>query len=323
MPLIAVTGASGHLGAAVVRVALDAGHRVRAVDLRSGPGLEGLNVDFAAADVLDDDAITRALTGVELAFHLAGIISVTGDVGGQVWRTNVEGTAATARAALQAGVRRFVHCSSVHAYDLEQAGPYLDETAPRAEAAHLPVYDRSKAAGEQAVRGAIAQGLDAVMVNPTGIIGPLDFGLSRMGRVFLALRQRRLPALVEGAFDWVDVRDVADGLLRAAELGSTGENYLLSGKRLSVMELAQLAASITGVDPPRFVVPMAVARLWGPLGNWLGRRTGSPLVFTGESLHALRHSPEVRSDKAASDLGYQARPIRETVSDLYEWFDRR
>ena len=171
---VAVTGAYGHVGANLVRALLDAGHSVRAVDLREGPALAGLDVTFARADVLDVDSLRPAFDGVEVVFHLAAKISIAGDPDGSVRAINVDGVRNAASAALDAGVRRFVHVSSIHAFDCDQPG-VIDETSARALRPELPAYDRSKAAGEQALRTVIDRGLDAVIANLTGVIGPYDF----------------------------------------------------------------------------------------------------------------------------------------------------
>src|SRR5690606_27232462 len=150
-------------------------------------------------------------------------------------------------AGLAVGVRRLVHCSSIHAYDVEEcAGEPVSERSPRATRATLPAYDRSKAAGEDEVRRVVERGLDAVVINPTAVVGPIDEQPSRVGRVLRALWRRRLPALVDGGFDWVDVADVVAGLRAAADRGRTGENYLLSGHRRSFRELAEIASACAG-----------------------------------------------------------------------------
>ena len=321
--LAVVTGASGHVGNVLVRNLLRAGLRVRALDTQFGASLEGLDIDRITASVLDRAGIRRAVSGADVVFHLAGIISVTGDPTGQMWSVNVDGTSAVAEAALAAGVSRFVHCSSVHAYDLEQAGAGLDEAGPRAVAAHLPAYDRSKAAAETVIGDAIDAGLHAIIVNPTGVIGPFDFGTSRMARVLIALRQRRLPATLEGEFDWVDVRDVADALMAAAQRGTVGSNYLVGGRQASLDELAHLAGEVTGVAPPPVRLPMWFARMWTPLATSAGRRTGNPMWYTADSLHALRFPPNLRTRKAEMELQYRPQPLAGTLADFYSWSERR
>jgi dihydroflavonol-4-reductase len=233
----------------------------------------------------------------------------------------VDAVANVAGAALRNGARRMVHCSSVHAFDIERGGGALNEDSPRAVRPALPVYDRSKAAGEARVQEAIARGLDAVIVNPTGLIGPYDFEPSRMGHFFLGLRQRRLRAVVAGTFDFVDVRDVAATLVAASTSGRSGASYLVPGHRLSLLDLSRLAARVTGAAAPRLVVPMALARLGARAGSLFGGRVDSSRLLTPEGLHALRARPSVLSRRAELELGHRPRPIEETVTDLYRWFD--
>jgi len=317
---ILVTGANGHVGGNLVRALLARGETVRALIHRSKDALEGLEVDLVHGDVRMPDTLSAAMAGVDIVFHLAALISIDGPHGGLVDSINVDGARNVAEAALGAGVRRLVHCSSVHAYMQSPLDQPLDERRPKVSGARHPAYDLSKAAGEAEIRRVIARGLDAVIVNPTGIIGPYDFAPSRMGQVFVQLQRRGLAALVNGGFDWVDVRDVAAGLIAAAERGRTGENYLLPGHRLSVREVAALSASITGVAPPRFDVAMPLARAAAPFALGFSRLAKRPPLFTPESLAALRGNRAVSSDKARAELGYQPRPIAETIADTYRWF---
>jgi dihydroflavonol-4-reductase len=316
-----VTGASGHLGGNVVRALVATGVPVRAVDVRRGAALQGVEAEFITADVLDPAALEKAFAGTEFVLHLAAKISIAGDPDGSVRRVNVEGVRHVAEAARAAGVRRLVHCSSVHAYDAGAGGAAVREDGPRATDPALPAYDRSKAAGEDELRRVVDRGLDAVILNPTGMIGPVDPEPSRMGRVFLALFRGRMSVTVHGAFDWVDVRDVVAALMAAAERGRTGENYLIGGHRASVGDLGRLAAEVSGRTPPRFAVPLppvqlaarAAVRLAGP------RRAGR-LLLTPESLHALATDPRVDGSKAAAELGHRPRPLAETIADLHASF---
>lgn len=319
---IAVTGAAGHLGGVLVRDLIHRGHDVRAIDLSFSQALEGLNLEFVQADVLDEDEMMAALEGTDAVCHLAAIISVTGDPTGIVTAVNTQGPGIVADAALAMGVSRMVHCSSVHAFDLTRASDPLTESSERSVNPALPAYDRSKWMGEQAVRERIERGLDAVIVNPTGIIGPYDFGPSRMGQVFLAIRDGRLPATIDGGFDWVDVRDVSAGIISAITNGVAGDNYLLSGQWWSIPDLALVAAGISGVDAPGSVLPTWAAQAWGPIGTALARRNNSALSMTTESIHALINSPQVSSLKAQATLGYTPRPTEQTIADTYQWFDQ-
>jgi dihydroflavonol-4-reductase len=318
--LSVVTGGNGFVGASLVRALLDRGDRVRVVDKRTTESLAGLDVEQMQIDVRDAKSLETAFVGADTVFHLAAVISIVGDPTGEVQGTNIDGPRNASRAALTCGVKRFVHCSSVHAFDLEYCGPELTETAERAAGLHAPAYDRSKNAGEEQVRAAIGEGLDAVIVNPSGIIGPNDYEPSRLGELLVQMRDRTLPVNIRGAFDFVDVRDVVAGMLAAERSGRTGENYLLSGHRLSMHEVAELAEKITGVEGPRISMPISIITGLAPLFLRLTPEGETPLI-TPDSVHALRYSPSICHQKASKELGYSARPLFETIRDTYAWFE--
>lgn len=321
---VVVTGASGHVGSNLVRALLRRGDHVRVMVRGQHRSLEGLEVERVTGDVRDEASLRAAFADAEIVYHLAAVISITGDPTGMVRAVNVDGTRRVAEAALAAGVRRLVHCSSVHAFDLYRpdiAGP-VDETWHRVpDAASHFAYDRSKAAGEAAVREVIARGLDAVILHPSGIVGPYDFGPSRMGRVLLGLYHRTLPSLIDGGFDFVDVRDVVQGLTAAAEQGRTGESYLVTGHFLGVPELARVAERITGVRPPRLKAPIWLCRVGVPFAAAYGKLRRQEPLYTHESLAVLETRGRFDWGKAQRELGYSARPTEDTLRDTYAWFD--
>lgn len=314
----AVTGAAGYVGVNLTRLLVDEGWAVRALDARPASDLStDPSVRHITADVRDRAALDAAFEGVDLVFHLAARISLaTHD--DLAWQVNTTGPATVAAAARSHGIR-MVHCSSVHAFDLARARPVLDESSPKAVTADRPLYDRSKAAGEANVQAEVAKGLDAVIVNPTGIIGPVDPHLSRINLVLRDAGAGRVPAIVKGGFNWVDVRDVALGLLAAADRGRTGENYLLAGWRESLYDLTWIAARAGGHRGPAIALPLPAVRLLAPLGEAIGRRVGSDL-FTDASLGALADDPVVDGRKAVRELGFAARPLEVTIADLVASF---
>ncbi len=321
---VVVTGATGHIGANLVRSLLKAGQPVRALCHNPGHNrsLEGLEIERVAGDVLEPASLRAAFEGAEVVYHLAAKISIVGDPTGEVWATNVAGARNAAEAALHCGVRRYVHVSSCHAFDMNRKGEAISEEAPRPGPGH-PVYDRSKFAGEGQVRRVVEQGLDAVIVNPAGVLGPHDYGPSRMGQFFLKLIRQELPALVAGGFHWVDSRDLAQGLMAAAERGRSGANYLLVGQWLSVEDLAGMAAVVTGVSTPAFVSPMWAARLGAPFVAAIHKLSGAEPLYTAEGLHALRAHKVMSAAKAEADLGWSPRSIQETVEAVYASFAER
>lgn len=318
-----VTGATGHLGANLVRALIDRGEHVRALVRRDSCALAGLKgVDQVYGDVLSPKTLVPALKGADSVFHLAAKISIWGDPDGTVFRVNVEGTENVLQAALRSGVERFVHCSSVHALDLYGSRQsVIDETVPLANAeSGATAYDCSKAEGERRVHAAIDLGLDAVIVNPTGVIGPVDFGPSRLGQVLLDLRDRRLPSLTGGGFDFVDVRDVAAGMIGARDRGCKGENYLLGNRTVTVLELATFAEQATGSVPPRFCCPLWLARASAIFAEIGARLTGSNPLYTRESIQILSFAGQISHQKAEREIGFEVRPIEQTVEDIYRHF---
>lgn len=322
---VTVTGASGHVGANLVRTLVARGDRVRVVVRARTEALEGVDVERVQGDVRDPASLRAAFAGSEVVYHLAAVISISGDPSGLVRAVNVDGARNAAEAALAAGVRRFVHCSSVHAFDLYRRGDAaapIDERWPRVPdyPPHF-AYDRSKAAGEAAIREVMGRGLEAVILHPSGVVGPYDFGPSRMGRVLLQLYRRTLPSLVKGAFDFVDVRDVVDGLVAAADRGRAGENYLVTGNHVRLSELGAAVQAITGVRPPRLSAPIWMARLGVPFFAVVGKVQRAEPLYTHESLSVLQSRYKFDCAKAGRDLGYAPRPLADTLRDTYAWFE--
>jgi dihydroflavonol-4-reductase len=323
--LAVVTGGAGYIGTNLATDLIAAGHRVRVVDRREPVTAKNQGAMWIPADVRDPVAMRRAFDGADVAYHLAALISVAGPLGGRVESVNVAGARVVAEAALETGVPRLVHCSSVHAFDVgsRSTGP-VDETCPRATDPRLPAYDRSKAAGEAEVRHVVARGLDAVVVNPTAVLGPADEAPSRMGAVLLAMWRGWMPVLPGGGFDWVDVRDVVAALCAAQARGRTGESYLVTGTRLSAGELSARAAVVDRRARPARAMPDWPLRAVSPAATVLARYTrrwaGSALLPTREALAALRAFPLVSGAKAVAQLGYRPRPIEQTLADLHTWY---
>lgn len=323
-----VTGANGFVGSVLVRELLAQGRSVRAIVGSSCRGLEELDLEIIKADVRDPHSLRAAFDGAVSVFHLAGLISLTGDQGGRVTDTNVGGARNAARAALDAGVHRYIHCSSIHAFDLTDTSSVVDETTRRVGASH-PIYDRTKAMGEAAVQQVVQAGLPAIIINPSGVIGPGDHRPSRIGQALLDLEGRKLPALIPGGFNWVDVRDVCAGAIAAEECGRVGENYLLSGRWHSTRHLASFGEEITGTAPPRFDLPLwlvrSLVKFWAGW-DWASRRKPQDSEApawrpNSDAVSALRGARDISYAKAQKELGYKPRAIRTSVHDAYRWFD--
>jgi dihydroflavonol-4-reductase len=319
---ILVTGAAGHIGNVLVRKLLEHGEKVRALILpgEDTTSLQGMDVEKTEGNVLDLSSLWKSFRGVRGVFHLAGIISIMPGENPMLRKVNVQGTVNVLKAAMQAGVERLMYTSSIHALARVAHGQMVDESVGYDPNNPYGAYDRSKAEATLEVQKAAAAGLNAVIVCPTGVIGPYDFRRSMMGDVIRTAAQRRLSPYVEGAYDFVDVRDVADGMIAAAEQGQTGESYILSGQRISVRYLLETVREVTGRGFPSFKIPFPLAEFAARFTPWYYRTARAIPRFTPYSLEVLQSNSVISHAKATRELGYQPRPLYESVHDAIQWF---
>ncbi|MDC0255177.1 NAD-dependent epimerase/dehydratase family protein [Bacteriovoracales bacterium] len=322
--IVAVTGASGHLGNNFIRLLLAENYSVRVLVLPGckvgGSSLKGLDVQIFIGSVLQKETLTGFINGADFVVHLAGVISIDGDKDGLVEKVNVEGTANVAEMALEMKVKRLVYMSSIHVYDFLQYDRPIDETFMEANIDTHGFYSYSKVLGEREVRKRVEKGLDAIILNPTGIIGPYDYEQSRMGRFFLDIYNNKLPSIISGGFHYIDVRDVAETIIKAMHKGKTNESYILSKGFYSMRELYEISNKITGLKIPLLEIPLGVAYLGIPFSKLVSLIKGEEALITEESLCTLNTNPFLSCEKAKRDLGFETRPIEETLEDIYYWF---
>lgn len=320
--VVLVTGATGHIGNVLVRRLLEKGAKVRALVL---PGedmaaLEDLAVEKVMGDVLDPSSLWESFEGAGYVFHLAGVISILPGENSRMRRVNVEGTVNVLNAALHSSVKRLVYTSSIHALARVPSGRVVDENIPYDCQNPYGAYDRSKAEATFEVQEAARAGLDAVIACPTGVIGPYDFRSSMMGNIIRAAAQCRPIFYVDGAYDFVDVRDVADGLIAIAEKGKAGESYILSGQQISVDALLETVHQITGQRFRRFKVPLSLAKFLAHFAPFYYRLSKTSPRFTPYSVEVLQSNSLISHAKATYELDYHPRPLCESVSDAIRWF---
>jgi len=319
--MILVTGAAGHLGNVLVRELIAAGEKVRALVYPGEPlsSLQGMLIEVIVGDVRDRELMNRAMQGIDSVFHLAGIIAIRPGMEEIMQQVNVEGTRTVAEVALENKIRRFIHVSSVHAFRRESSATLVDETTPLALDSPPGSYDRTKAEGTKIVLDLVRRGLNAIVVCPSGIIGLHDYTGSEMGKALLSFSNNKPDILVDGSYDFVDVRDVVRGLILAREKGVTGEIYILSGAYASVENLRLMAQAATGTKSPKIMVPIRFAifclGLFQGLVSWLKIKSR----YTVYSLQTLLESSAFSSLKARRELGYQARPLADAVTDFINW----
>ena len=317
-----VTGATGYIGGVLVRALADRGDPVRAVFHERSGIFEKRGVEWVRGDVLDRDSMVAAFRDADVVFHLASLVSIDPRMADRMRAVNVAGVRNVVEAAFACRVRRLIHFSSIRAYNQFPLDEVLDETRDRVGGLPRPAYDRSKALGGDEIRHGIERGLDAVILNPTGVLGPYDRGPTGVGQFFVDLQRREVPMLIAGGFDCVDVRDVVEATLAAETRGRSGENYILGGQWHSVPELARFSEAVTGIPAPRFVCPVALARFWAPFQMaWDRLQARSPL-YTPDALHHIsRSNRRVSSAKAQVELGFAPRPVTDSVRDAYRWFE--
>lgn len=320
---IAITGATGHLGAALVRVLAADGHQIRVLVREDTRALRGLTLETVRGDLLRTTDLDQLMRNAEVVFHLAARISLDGDHRGEVFRTNVLGTREVMAACVRAGVRRLIHFGSVHAFQAPSADQVFDESCPLA-GPDAYAYERSKgqALGEVLDMGRSGQ-LETIALCPTAVIGPWDVKPSRQGGMLHDLWRGRLPFLPRGGFNWVDSRDVGRAAAAAMTAGTSGEAYLLSGQYATVEELALMSREIIDRPIPVRIMPDAVLNTIAPLATWWSRWRQTEPVITREALDHLRNGhPRISHQRASADLGFYPRPLEKTLLDTWQWFSQ-
>jgi dihydroflavonol-4-reductase len=316
-----VTGATGHIGNVLVRKLIERGEKVRALILPNEcrESLQGLDVEAVEGDILNERSLYESMRDVKGVFHLAGVISIMPGSNEVMRKINIEGTRNILRVARQMKVGKFVYTSSIHAIKRVEEG-IIDETLPYDPNNPYGEYDRAKAEATLEVQQAAQAGLEAVIACPTGVIGPYDFRGSLMGGVIHEAARSRPTFYVDGAYDFVDVRDVADGLIAAAEKGRRGESYIFSGHKITVRYLLETVREITGHRFFTMRIPFDLAKfvsLFTPMYYSVAKV--SPR-FTPYSLEVLRSNANISHAKATRELGYTPRPLYESIRDAVKWF---
>jgi dihydroflavonol-4-reductase len=317
----AVTGATGHLGNVLVRELTARGKKVRALVVGNDDRrpLEGSGAEVAVADVTEASSLVSAFAGVDVVFHLAGIVSISSGARERMRLVNVEGTRNVTLACKAAQVKRLVYTGSVHGLTEPTPGGVLDETAGFDPALAVGDYGRSKAAASKVVLEAVQGGLDAVLVLPAGVTGPRDYRLSEMGEMVRMFGQGTMKAAIAGGYDFVDVRDVALGHVLACERGRRGESYILNGEHLTVKRALAVLADATGLRAPRFVLPLWLARVLAAAAPLYELATGRRSLLTSYSVHTLSIDFTISDAKARAELGFAPRPIEQSLRDAWQW----
>lgn len=317
-----VTGATGFVGTHVARELQKQGAQLRLlVRPTSNLGnLEGLDAELVEGDLCDPDSLRRGIAGCEFLVHVAADYRLWTRDPQQMYRANVEGTRSVLRAAADAGVRRVVYTSSVATMGFEN-GHVADENSPVALGDMIGPYKRSKFMAEQVALEAGSNGAEVVVVNPTTPVGERDIKPTPTGRIIVDFLKRKFPAYVDTGLNLVDVREVARGHVAAMEKGRRGERYILGGENLSLKQILDKLAAITGLPSPRVKLPYAVALASGVVDTFftgvLLRR--EPRV-TIDAVRMGRKKMFASSAKSERELGWTVVSVDDALRRAVDWF---
>jgi dihydroflavonol-4-reductase len=317
-----VTGASGFLGGHVARLLAARGESLRLLLRESSDrrGLAGLSFEEAVGDLRDLGSLRKAAAGCRTIYHVAADYRLWARDAADLYASNVEGTRNLLTAAGEAGVERVVYTSTVGTIGFPGDGRVGDEESPKTLADMSGAYKRSKFLAEQEALAFAKEGLPVVIVNPTAPVGDADLKPTPTGRIILDFLLGRTPAYIDTGLNLVDVRDVAEGHLLAAERGRPGERYILGCRNMTLREILEALASLTGRPAPKVQLPYAAAWAFGAAETALASLTGREPHAPLEAVRMAAKKAWVSSAKAERELGWRPGLIEPALERAIAWF---
>ncbi len=317
---IAVTGAAGHVGAAICRELIEQGHEVIALVFNDLRALKGLPVKTVKGNVLDRNSLKVLMQDCDAVFHTAGVIELGYKHIQSVYDINVKGTQNVLETAKECGVKKIVHFSSIHAYDHSPHDQPLDEK--RHFVGEISIfYDQTKRDGHILAQEAAKNGQHVVIVCPTSVVGPYDYKPSKLGKAVIDISKGSVPSAVKGGFDFVDVRDIAKGAILALEKGENGTTYILGGKYHSIKSFSEYVLRANGSRKKMLELPLFMAYIGVPFIQLYAKITGKPPLYDKTYIDILADgNKQTLSDKAKNELGYTPRDLEVSLTDTVSWF---
>jgi dihydroflavonol-4-reductase len=318
-----VTGATGFVGSHVARVLAEQGADLRLLVRASSDtrNIDGLNAERVVGELRDPASIEKAMIGCDTVFHVAADYRLWVRDPEQMYQANVEGTRTILEAARKHGVRRVVHTSSVATMGFTSNGHPADENSPVKLESMIGPYKQSKFMAEQLALKAGASGMDVVVVNPTTPVGEQDIRPTPTGRIVVDFLKKKFPAYVDTGLNLVDVRECAHGHLIALEKGRSGERYILGGENLTLKQILDKLAAITGLPSPKVKVPYVMALAAGVVDEMVtGRILGQEPRATIDAVRMGRKKMFASSAKAERELGWNPTPVDGALRRAVEWF---
>jgi len=317
-----VTGATGFVGAALVRELLKDGKEVKVLVRQSSNtrNIDGLDFERAYGDIRDKESVKSALKGCDTFYQTAALHEYWGHPKKDFYDINVEGTKSSLQAALEQGVGKVVYTSSIVALGAHGREHPANEDAQYNSPAGAPLYCLTKHLGEVEALKMAQKGLPIVIVNPGAIIGVRDIRPTPSGRIILDVLNKRSPGYMDGGINYVDVEDVARGHILAAAKGKVGQKYVLGNANMSILEFYALVGEVAGVKPPSLKFPYLAVLATAYLYLLIAGITKKPPPITPALARITRLYMYFDSTKAAKELGFQQTPIRTTVEKAVNWF---
>ena len=318
-----ITGATGFVGSHVARVLAEQGADLRLLIRSSSDprNIQGLNADRVVGDLRDPASVEKAMAGCDVVFHVAADYRLWVREPEQMYRANVEGTRAILAAARKNGVRRVVYTSSVATMGFTSNGRPADEDSPVSLGNMIGHYKRSKFMAEEVALEAGRSGMDVVVVNPSTPVGEQDIKPTPTGRIVVDFLKKKFPAYVDTGLNLVDVTECARGHVAALEKGRSGERYILGGENLTLKQILDKLAAITGLPSPKVRVPYMVALAAGVVDEVVtGRILGREPRATIDAVRMGRKKMFVSCAKAERELGWTTVPVDDALRRAADWF---
>ena len=325
MTLALITGGSGHAGAALQRELLNQGYKVRCIDFdKDHRAYEGLEVDLIEGDVTKKDTLWKIFEGVDVVFHTAAFICLDRRYKDLIRNVNVVGTENVCDVALQSGIKKMIHFSSVDAFNRFPIDQPLLEDKDLVKDKNAIPYDLSKADAQRVVLEYCNNGLEASIIHPVNIFGPYDYKVGLGTEGLLDLANGKTPRLPNWGYNYVDVRDLSKTAISAIEKGRNGQNYLVAGEYRSFIELGQMIGEVLGKDIVKGSIPGFLTYLLVPFSYINSVRNGKPSTRTLDTIHTGKTGNKlVPSTLAREELNHSPRPIMETVIDFVKFYSDR
>lgn len=321
--LYLITGAAGHLGTAIVRRLLELKKNARVLVLPNEKNIPEGSMEIYYGDVRNRDSLAAFFDNPEkkelIVIHCAGIVSIATKYQQQVYDVNVSGTRNIVDLSQQHQVKKIVYVSSVHAIPEKEKSEIIYEVSEFNPDDVVGLYAKTKSEATSYVLEATQNGLNASVVHPSGIAGPYNLGRGHVTALVIDYYKGRLTSGVDGGYDFVDVRDVADGIIACVEKGKSGECYILSNKYFSIKEILHILHEITGKKEINRVLPLWFLKIIASPAEMYYKVLKRPPLFTPYSIYTLNTNANFSHEKASIELGYTTREMKQTLSDTVDW----